>query len=219
MDILDDLEARILACLIEKKITTPDYYPMSLNSLVNACNQKSNRNPLMNLDEKTVVRALDGLRGAELAFRILSQEFRTPKYEHAFSHIHPFTPTQTAVLCELMLRGPQTVGSLRSRASRMEKMDYIQVEEALDELAQSEQGPFAMRLPRAPGQKESRWMHLLCGAPDAEQLAAMAPEEKAVAQVRAENERLDELEQALEKVMKQLEQLQDRFETFAAQFE
>ncbi|MBU2490414.1 MAG: YceH family protein [Proteobacteria bacterium] len=219
MEILDDLMVRVLSCLMEKSVTTPDYYPMTLNALTAACNQKSNRNPVMALDEKAVVRAMDSLREKQLACRILSTEFRVPKYEHWFDRTYSFTPTQSALLCELMLRGAQTAGELRSRASRMQPMDLATVEQTLTGLMDLEGGPFVCRLGRAPGQKEPRFMHLFSGPPDPEALVPAQADEKAVLAVRAEDERILVLEEELEEVEQQLAELSSRFETFKAQFE
>jgi len=219
MDIIDELQARVLGCLIEKQITTPDYYPMTLNALVNACNQKSNRHPVMSIDERTIVRALDVLREKQLACRITSDEFRVPKYEHWLTQRYAFSPQQVAVLCELMLRGPQTAGELRGHASRMQEMDMAATEQALELLKTMEGGPFVMKLPRAPGQKEPRFLQLFCGAPDLEALHAGPLDERAVVEVREENERIQNLENRVEELSQALEDLRNRFEAFVAQFQ
>ncbi len=219
MELLDDREVRVLSCLMEKAVTTPDYYPMTLNALTAAVNQKSNRWPVLSLDEKDVVRAVDSLREKQLACRIRSDEFRVPKYEHWFGRQHSFSPGETAVLCELMLRGPQTAGELRSRASRMHPMDLSQVEQTLAALAEREGGPWVCRLPRGPGQKEPRFMHLFSGPPGPELLEPAPAEERARLAVRDEDERIQRLEEQLEEVKGELSELCRRFEAFKAQFE
>jgi uncharacterized protein len=165
---LDTLEARVIACLIEKQITTPDQYPLSLNALTNACNQKSNREPVMSLDEAAVQRTLDELSRKHLVLEKSGFGSRVPKYQHRFCNTEfgtlKFSPQELAVICELMLRGPQTPGELRSRASRMAPFDDVtQVETVLSGLAERADGPFVARLPREPGRRESRFMQLFTG--------------------------------------------------------
>jgi uncharacterized protein YceH (UPF0502 family) len=165
---LSALEARVIGSLIEKAITTPDQYPLSLNALTNACNQKSNRDPVLDLDERTVQETLDGLAKKHLVMERSGFGSRVPKYQHRFCNTGfgslEFSPIETAILCELMLRGAQTPGELRSRASRMaEVSDVSQIEEALGALAARQEGPFVVKLPREPGRRESRYAHLLSG--------------------------------------------------------
>jgi uncharacterized protein len=162
---LDSLEARVIGCLIEKQVTTPDQYPLSLNALVSACNQKSNREPVMNLDEPTVQRTLDALSRKHLLLERSGFGSRVPKYQHLFCNTEygtlKFSAQELAVVCELLLRGPQTPGELRSRAGRMAKFgDVAEVEAALQALQDRESGPLVARLPREPGRRESRYMHL-----------------------------------------------------------
>jgi len=153
---LDAVEARVLASLIEKQVTTPEYYPMTLNALTAACNQKSNRDPVLALEETRVVRVLDALQDRRLIIRTVTAGGRVPKYRHAFADQVPLGPARMAVLCELMLRGPQTVGELKGRASRMHPFEDLQaVEAALTALAGREP-PLAALLPRQPGRKEPR---------------------------------------------------------------
>src|SRR5579872_3926767 len=161
--ILNEIEVRALAALIEKEITTPEYYPISLNALVNACNQKSNRDPLMSLDEDSVRDALRGLNQKELAGPADTFDSRVAKYEHRLQEAFNFTRSETAILCELLLRGPQTPGELRSRAERMHHFDDLsQVQSALQLLMKREPALVAV-LPRQPGTKEARYAHLLSG--------------------------------------------------------
>src|SRR5919107_539899 len=166
---LTALEARVIGSLIEKAITTPDQYPLSVNALTNACNQKSNRDPVLDLDERTVQETLDGLAKKHLVLERSGFGSRVPKYQHRFCNTGfgslEFTPQETAILCELLLRGPQTPGELRGRASRMAPISEVsEVETALSRLASREDGPFVVRLAREPGKRESRYAHLLSGA-------------------------------------------------------
>jgi uncharacterized protein len=161
-------EARVIGCLIEKEITTPEQYPLSLNALVNACNQKSNRDPVLELDEAAVQQTLDQLVKRYLASEHGGFGSRVAKYQHRFCNTEygtlKFTPQELGVVCELLLRGPQTPGELRSRASRLCPLkDVTEVEAALDSLARREDGPFVVRLPREPGKRESRYAHLFSG--------------------------------------------------------
>ncbi len=162
------LEARIIGCLIEKQITTPDQYPLSLNALVNACNQKSNRDPVMDLDEPTVQRLLDGLAKKHLVVEKSGFGSRVPKYQHRFCNTEfgslKLDPEELAIVCELLVRGPQTPGELRSRASRMAPFgETPEVESALARLAERPDGPFVVRLAREPNRRDSRWAHLFSG--------------------------------------------------------
>jgi uncharacterized protein YceH (UPF0502 family) len=165
---LSPIEARVIGCLIEKEITTPEQYPLSLNALVNACNQKSNRDPVLDLDEAAVQRTLDQLVKRYLVSEHGGFGSRVAKYQHRFCNTEygalKFTPQELGIVCELLLRGPQTPGELRSRASRLCPLrDVTEVEAALDALARREDGPFVKRLPREPGKRESRFAHLFGG--------------------------------------------------------
>jgi uncharacterized protein YceH (UPF0502 family) len=166
---LTPLEARVIGCLIEKEITTPDQYPLSLNALTNACNQKTNRDPVLELDEATVQQTVDQLIRRYMVSEQTGYGSRVAKYRHRFcnsnyGHLN-FTAQELAILCELLLRGPQTPGELRSRASRMCALkDVGEVEAALEALAGRDDGPFVRRLPREPGKRESRYAQLFCGA-------------------------------------------------------
>jgi uncharacterized protein YceH (UPF0502 family) len=157
---LSPSEIRVLGALIEKQITTPDYYPLTLNSLTNACNQLTNRDPVVSYDEQTVVRALDALREKRLATLFSGAESRVAKYKHTLTDAILLTPAEVALLCVLMLRGPQTVGELRTRAERLFPFDNLpEVEEALNALAARPERPLVAKLPRQPGTKESRYAH------------------------------------------------------------
>ena len=164
-------EARVIGCLIEKEITTPEQYPLSLNALTNACNQKSNRDPVLDLDETTVQQTLDQLNRKYLVSEESGYGSRVVKYRHRFCNTEygnlKFSPQELGVVCELLLRGPQTPGELRSRASRLCPLkDVTEVEAALDQLGKREDGPFVVRLPREPGKRESRYAHLFGGEVD-----------------------------------------------------
>ncbi|HVY81077.1 MAG TPA: DUF480 domain-containing protein [Steroidobacteraceae bacterium] len=166
---LSPLEARIIGCLIEKQITTPDQYPLSLNALVNACNQKSNRDPVLDVSESEVQATLDALSKKHLVIERSGFGSRVPKYQHRFCNTEfgtlKFTPQELAIVCELLLRGPQTPGELRSRASRMAPFaDMSEVESTLEALRTRDDGPFVARLAREPGRRESRYAHLFSGA-------------------------------------------------------
>jgi uncharacterized protein YceH (UPF0502 family) len=177
--VLTPMEARVIGCLIEKQITTPDQYPLSLNALVNACNQKSNRDPMMDVDEPTVQRTLDGLSKKHMIMERSGFGSRVPKYQHRFCNTEfgtlKFTPQELAIVCELLLRGPQTPGELRSRAARMAPFtDADQVEATLETLSSREDGPFVVRLPRQAGRRDSQYAHLFGGPVAAAGLSAPA---------------------------------------------
>jgi uncharacterized protein YceH (UPF0502 family) len=165
---LTALEARVIGCLIEKQITTPDQYPLSLNALANACNQKSNRDPVMELDEATVQKTLDSLSKKHFVMEKSGFGSRVPKYQHRFCNTEFGTlkldPQELAIVCELLVRGPQTPGELRTRASRMAPFaETSEVEVALAKLAHRADGPFVVRLAREPNRRDSRWAHLFSG--------------------------------------------------------
>jgi uncharacterized protein YceH (UPF0502 family) len=161
--VLSSAEARVLGALIEKEVTTPEYYPLSLNALINACNQRSNREPVMNLDEEAVRQALHGLEDLHLAGRARSADGRVTKYEHWLGEAFNFNRAETALICVLLLRGPQTPGELRGRTERLHRFEEIgEVLAALQKLMEREP-PLAAILPRQPGTKESRYAHLLFG--------------------------------------------------------
>lgn len=211
---LTALEARVIGCLIEKQITTPDQYPLSLNALTNACNQKSNRDPVMALDDTTVQQTLDSLNHQHFILEKSGFGSRVPKFQHRFCNTEfgtlQFSAAEVAILCELMLRGPQTPGELRSRASRMCGFSGVEeVENSLDALAKREDGPFVVKLAREPGRRESRYAHLLSGevhvqpsAGDRSSSATPAP--------AAEDDRLTRLEQSVEELRAEIEQLKRR---------
>jgi len=167
--VLTGAEARVIACLIEKQITTPDQYPLSLNSLTNACNQKSNRDPVLALSETEVQQLVDALVRKHVVMERSGFGSRVPKYQHCYCNTEfsalKFTPLELAIVCELLLRGPQTPGELRSRAARMTTItDSAEVEQALEALAARAESPVVQRLERQPGRREARYAQLLTGA-------------------------------------------------------
>lgn len=215
MDIqLNEIEVRVLGALLEKEITTPDYYPLSLNALINACNQKSNREPVMNLDEGAVREALDSLNGKGLAGPISSAESRVTKYAHRLQEAFNFDRRETALLCVLFLRGPQTPGELRGRTERMYRFDGLEaVESALHRLIDREP-PLVKKLPRLPGTKESRYAHLLAGEMEAE------VELNAVSEAAGcETERIARLESEVAALQQEIADLKQQFTDFRKQFE
>ena len=218
---LSSAELRVLGCLIEKELATPDYYPLTLNSLVAACNQKSNRDPVTKLDDKTVVRALETLRWTHhLVTENTSTANRVPKYAHGASGKWQLAPEELALLCEMFLRGPQTTGELRARAARLHAFsDPQQVEATLQRLSEKSDGPLVAILPREPGRREQRWTHLLCGdvTPGPES-AAPAPE-PARAEVAAEDARISALEKEATALREDLQALASAFAEFKKQFE
>ncbi|HEX7998237.1 MAG TPA: YceH family protein [Pyrinomonadaceae bacterium] len=218
--LLNDTEVRVLGALIEKQITTPEYYPLTLNALTHACNQISNRDPVVSYDEKTVVRALESLREKNLAYIFYGSESRVPKYKHVAAEVLHLTPPQIALLCVLMLRGPQTVGELRGRSSRLyEFKELSEVEATLEELIRSDPQPLVARLPRQPGRKESRYAQLLAGPVEMEAQEAAPRPETARLEVRAENERISRLEAEVETLRSEVAELRGQFDEFRKQFE
>jgi uncharacterized protein YceH (UPF0502 family) len=194
-----DTEVRVLGALIEKEITTPDYYPLSLNALVAACNQSSNRNPVMHLDETAVARATDTLREKKVLHQVERSESRVPRYRHILYEAMNLGRPAIAVMCVLMLRGPQTVGEIRTRSSRLYDFSSLEeVETTLNSLM-AEQTPLVVCLPRQSGQKEVRYAHLLSG-------------EVRLTEPEAEPDRIGKLEREVEDLKKQFEQFRKQFE-------
>jgi len=215
--LLDDIEARVVGCLVEKDLATPEYYPLTLNALTNACNQKSNRDPVMLFEETDVIRALDSLRQKQMAHQS-AEGVRAAKYCHNLEAVLNLDPEDLAILAELLLRGPQTVGELRNRAERMCPVGDLQaVEELLQNLMEREE-PLVMRLPRQPGRKEHRFAHLLSGLPDIEESAAL-PKEPARPKVAAENDRISRLEEEVAALRAELDEVSKQLKAFQSQFE
>ena len=209
---LTALEARAIGCLIEKQITTPDQYPLSLNALTNACNQKNNRDPVLDLDERAVQPIVAGLIRKHFVIERSGFGSRVPKYNQVFCNTEfgslKFTAIETAVVCELLLRGAQTPGELRSRASRMcEIADVTQVESALQALMTRQDGPFVVRLDKEPGRRESRYMHLFSGAVETASVEPIAAPSANHDVVARDEDRLARLEALVESLCKEVESL------------
>jgi uncharacterized protein len=209
---LTALEARAIGCLIEKQITTPDQYPLSLNALANACNQKSNRDPVFQLDEHTVQQVVDGLVRKHMVIERAGYGSRVPKYQHVFCNTEfgslKFTPLETAIVCELLLRGPQTPGELRTRAGRMSEVgDVSQVDTALQSLMTRPDGPFITRLAREAGRRDSRYAHLFSG-PVAD--ATSEPEAAAPVHKSVDDDRLTRLEELVDHLVSEVSSLKKR---------
>jgi uncharacterized protein YceH (UPF0502 family) len=213
---LTETEVRVLGALIEKDITTPEYYPLSLNALMNACNQKSNRDPVMQLTEDAVRDALSGLQENRLAGPARGADSRVTKYEHRTQEVFNFTRAEEAVICVLLLRGPQTPGELRGRSERLHTFETLDdVQSALQRLMQREP-PLAKVLPRQPGTKESRYVHLLAG----DVAVAEIPQATAsVSHQSSDGGRLAQLEEEVSALRSELATLRDEWERFRRQFE
>jgi uncharacterized protein YceH (UPF0502 family) len=217
--ILNEVETRVLGSLVEKDVTTPDYYPLSLNSLVNACNQKNNRDPVMNLGEDTVRQALDTLQQKRLAGPTSSADSRVTKYEHRLQEAFNFTRGETAILCVLLLRGPQTPGELRGRTERMHRFeDLTEVQSSLQRLMQRDP-PLARVLPRQPGTKEARYKHLLAGDTDDLTDVAQAPTRASVPSQSDGADRISRLEDEVANLQKDVADLKQQLASFRKQFE
>jgi uncharacterized protein len=209
---LSALEARAIGCLIEKQITTPDQYPLSLNALVNACNQKSNRDPVLDLNERAVQEVVDGLVRKHMVIERAGYGSRVPKYQHVFCNTEfgslKFTPLETAIMCELLVRGSQTPGELRTRAGRMSEVaDVSEVDAALQNLIARPDGPFVTRLAREAGRRDSRYAHLFCGP-----VADATTEPEAPARVRSDGgeDRLTRLERLVDQLANEVSSLKRR---------
>jgi uncharacterized protein len=217
--ILNEVEARVLGSLVEKQITTPEYYPLTLNSLTLACNQKNNRNPTTAYDENTVANALETLREKNLVYIFHGSTSRVPKYKHVMPEVLHLNQPEMAILCVLMLRGTQTPGELRGNGSRLyEFSDLDEVEQALNSLISREPEPLVMRLPRQAGQKEVRFAHLLSGPVTLEQYAE-SPTLSSRSARRGEDDRMTRLEQEISTLKEEVQELQQQFDAFRKQFE
>ena len=215
--LLNENECRVLGSLVEKDSTTPEYYPLSLNALVNACNQKSNRDPVMQLTEDAVRDALQGLQEQRLAGPAGGADSRVTKYEHRLQEVFNFTRPEIAVLCVLLLRGPQTPGELRGRAERLHRFEALDdVQSALQKLMQRDP-PLAKVLPRQPGTKESRWVHLLAG----DVVVAETPPLVSAATDRhsGDAERVARLEEEVVELRREMGEIKDQLERFRKQHE
>jgi uncharacterized protein len=211
--ILTDIETRVLGSLIEKQVTTPEYYPLTLNALTLACNQKNNRHPVTSYPESQVADAVESLREKNLAYVFYGSTSRVPKYKHVVPEVMHLSPPETALMCVLMLRGAQTPGELRGNASRLHEFSGLEeVEAVLNGLISREDEPLVVRLPRQPGQKEVRFAHLLSGEIDVEALA-VEPERP------SRQSGVERLEQKVDALAAEVEKLKEQFEQFRKQFE
>ena len=219
--ILTDIETRVLGSLIEKQVTTPEYYPLTLNALTLACNQKNNRYPVTSYAESQVADAVESLREKNLAYVFYGSTSRVPKYKHVMPEVMHLSPPETALMCVLMLRGAQTPGELRGNASRLHEFSGLEeVEAVLNGLISHEPEPLVVRLPRQPGQKEVRFVHLLSGEIDVEALAAESERVPAASSSRrGSSEQIERLEQKVDALSAEVEKLKDQFEQFRKQFE
>lgn len=219
---LDPVQVRVLGALIEKEITTPEAYPLSLNALINACNQKSSREPVMDLDEEQVRQALHALEDAGLV--TISRDSRVPKFEHRIRTVLNLRRDETAILCLLMLRGPQTPGELRSRSDRMFSFDDLQsVESTLNRLASraaspdqssadSAAAPLVILLPRQPGSREARWAHLLAGSPDPADLTSSSRRTSSEPATQVSEDRIAALESEVASLREAIAALENKLE-------
>ncbi len=214
---LTETEARIVGALIEKQLTTPEYYPLTLNALVAACNQKTNREPVVSYSELTVQKSLDDLREKNIVYVFYGSTSRVPKYKHILDKVYELDAPEIAVLCVLMLRGAQTLGELRERTGRLYEFSGLgEVNETLDGLMRRDE-PLAIKLERQPGQKEVRYAHLLSG----EVVVAHQPQEKSFSgsSQAGEDERIANLESELENLRSEFNLFRQSFEEFKKQFE
>ncbi|MGH9971773.1 MAG: YceH family protein [Pyrinomonadaceae bacterium] len=218
--VLNDVEVRVLGSLVEKQITTPEYYPLTLNALTLACNQKNNRNPVTAYDENTVAQALESLREKNLTYVFHGSTSRVPKYKHVMPEVMHLKPAELALMGALMLRGPQTVGELRGNASRFHEFYGLEeVENTVNALISREPEAMVMRLPRQVGQKDARFVHLLSGTPNLEALAETEAHAKSAQPRRGESEKIEKLEHEVERLKEEFRTLQQQFEEFKKQFE
>ena len=217
VEILNETEARVIGSLVEKQLTTPEYYPLTLNALVNACNQKSNRDPIVAYDESTVTTTIERLRDRNLVYVFYGSTSRVPKYKHMLPSVYELEPPEVAVICVMLLRGPQTIGELKIRTERLFGFEGLgQIQETLDNLSRRED-PIVLRLERQPGQKEARYAHLLSGPIDVEAYAAAAAVPRSHS--GADSGRIEKLEQEVERLNAELTSFRETFDEFRKQFE
>jgi uncharacterized protein len=215
MEILSDVEIRVLGSLVEKQLTTPEYYPLTLNALLSACNQKSNRDPVVSYDDKTVMSAVDSLRDKNLVYLFYGSGSRTVKYKHMLPSVYELEPSETAIIAVLLLRGPQTIGEVRERTGRLHEFGSLgEVQETLDRLATRGE-PLISKLERQPGQKDARYAHLLSGPVDA---AAASVSQRSDA-APPQNGRFEELEAEVSSLRSELDAFREEFAAFRKQFD
>ena len=213
-DLLTDVEVRVLGSLIEKEMTTPDYYPLSLNALTNACNQTSNRDPVVHYDEPTVAHAIETLRVRSLVRAVQQSGSRVTKFRHLVNETVGLTARFTAVLGVLMLRGPQTLAEIRTRASRLASFETLEdVESVLNAMIERQPTPLAVALPRQPGQKEARYAHLLAGE------VTYTPPEPTSTAAHSSGDRIGALESEVQELRREVADLRAQLDAFRKQFE
>lgn len=213
---INETEARILGALVEKQLTTPEYYPLTLNALINACNQKNNREPVVSYSESTVTAALEALRDRNLVYVFYGSTSRVPKYKHMLPSFYELEPDEVAVMAVMLLRGPQTLGELRTRTERMHEFAGLgEVQETLDRLIRRED-PLVIKLPVLQGQKEARFAHLLSGEIDVD---ALAVQMAAPRRSGGDPERIEKLEEEVAALRVEIESIKATFEEFRKQFE
>jgi uncharacterized protein YceH (UPF0502 family) len=215
--ILNEIEVRVLGSLVEKQVTTPEYYPLTLNSLTLACNQKNNRNPVTSYSENEVAHALETLREKNLTYVFHGSTSRVPKYKHVMPEVMHLNLAELALMCVLMLRGPQTIGELRGNSARLHEFSGLdEVDATVNSLISHDPEPLVVRLPRLAGQKEARFAHILSGEiPVDLQTEEVAP----VRSLGRENERVASLEGEIEVLKNEVARLREQFEGFKKQFE
>lgn len=214
-DYLNEIEARVLGSLVEKQLTTPEYYPLTLNALAAACNQKNNRDPVVSYTDQRVAAAVDSLRDKNLVYLFYGSSSRVVKYKHMLPNVYGLEPPETGIICVLLLRGPQTVGELRERTGRLYEFSGIgEVNETLDGLASRDE-PLIVKLERQPGQKEARFAHLLSG--EVTQETFRGKDSPGSAEPKAD--RVSKLEADIESIRGELEELRQQFDRFRQQFE
>lgn len=218
--ILNEVEVRVLGALVEKQVTTPEYYPLTLNALVQACNQKSNRHPVVTFDEETVAEAIETLRAKNLVYVFYGSTSRVPKYKHMMEEIFELSPPELAVMCVLMLRGAQTVGELRGRTDRLYDFSGLEeVEETLKLLTSKEPHALVAKLARQQGQKEVRYVHLLAGEMNIDEAPERESAEAHEVNRPIKSDRVKDLEQQVETLKSEVEKLRQEFEEFKKQFD
>jgi uncharacterized protein YceH (UPF0502 family) len=215
LDPINEVEARVLGSLVEKQLTTPEYYPLTLNSLTAACNQKSNRDPVVSYDETTITGAIDSLRDKNLVYLYYGSNSRAVKYKHMLPSVYELDEAGVAIIAVLLLRGHQTLGELRERTGRLHEFSGLgEVQETLDELARRDE-PLVVKLERQPGQKEARYAHLLSGEVDQHAVIREGPSGASIGR----NDRIETLEAEVERLRSEFAALRDTFEEFRKQFE
>lgn len=215
--IINEIEARVLGSLVEKQLTTPEYYPLTLNALTAACNQKSNREPVMSLGETEILAAIDSLRDKNLVYLFYGSTSRTVKYKHMLPNVFELDSAGVAVVALLLLRGPQTVGELRGRSDRLHEFSGLdEVQTTLDDLSRRNE-PLVLKLERQPGQKEARYAHLLSGEIDQAAIAVESATPRSGGS--GSNERIDKLENEIERLNTELTNFRSTFDEFRKQFQ